>query len=92
MVPLLLSLQVNYINEKFAEAREEIEFAREDAETVYFNDSAEEARQVVTHVLDRWQELLAKVSQDEQGRLQRSMGLKIEQLKAELKELDEMHA
>lgn len=89
---MLRCLQVNYINEKFAEAREEIEFAREDAETVYFNDSAEEARRAVSNVLDRWQGLLAKVPEEEQGRLQRSMGLKIEQLKAELKELDDMHA
>ena len=83
---------MNYINEKFAEAREEIEFAREDAETVYFNESAGEARKAVNEVLDRWRELLAKVAEEEQAKLQRSMGLKLEQLKAELKELDEMHA
>jgi hypothetical protein len=51
-------MQINSINEKFAEAREEIEFAREDAETVYFNDSAEEARRAVADVLDRWQQLI----------------------------------
>eukprot|EP00775_Hariotina_reticulata_P012233 gene12233-12371_t len=77
--------QINSINEKFAEAREEIEFAREDAETVYFNDSAEEARRAVADVLDR-------VNSEEQAKLQRSMGLKMEQLKAELKELNEIHA
>jgi hypothetical protein len=43
-------------------------------------------------VLDRWQALLARLPEEEQGKLQRSMGLKIEQLRAELKELDEMHA
>lgn len=89
---MLLLLQVNIINEKFAEAREEIEFAREDAETVYFNESAGEARKAVTEVLDRWKGLLGRLSEDEQAKLQRSMGLKIEQLKAEMKELDEMHA
>lgn len=46
----------------------------------------------MAEVLDRWQALLGKVSADEQAKLQRSMGLKIEQLKAELKELEELHA
>eukprot|EP00879_Flechtneria_rotunda_P010502 GHRR01010978.1.p1 GENE.GHRR01010978.1~~GHRR01010978.1.p1 ORF type:complete len:139 (+),score=35.66 GHRR01010978.1:253-669(+) len=84
--------EVDIINQKFAEAREEIEFAREDAETVYFNESTAEARQAVQEVLGRWQSLLQKLPQEEQQRLQRSMGLKMEQLKAELKELDELHA
>lgn len=59
---------------------------------MYFNESADIARKAVGEVLDRWQALLANVSDDEQAKLQRSMGLKIEQLKAELKELDELHA
>ncbi len=59
---------------------------------VYFNESAEVARKAVGEVLDRWQALLGKVSEDEAAKLQRSMGLKIEQLKAEMKELDELHA
>lgn len=129
--------QVDIINEKFAEAREEIEFAREDAggrrqaahphtrcrqlrawrsaaawpppapppaaavaaascqchtETVYFNDSADEARRVVGEVLDRWAALLQRLPADEQAKLQRAMGLKMEQLRAELRELDELHA
>jgi hypothetical protein len=59
---------------------------------VYFNESAEVARTAVADVLGRWHALLGRVSQDDQAKLQRSMGLKIEQLKAELKELDELHA
>ncbi|KAF8064647.1 hypothetical protein HT031_003448 [Scenedesmus sp. PABB004] len=84
--------EVDLINEKFAEAREEIEMARDDAETVYFNESAELARNVVGEVLERWGGLLASLPDEEAAKLQRSMGLKIEQLKAELKELDELHA
>lgn len=64
----------------------------EDAETVYFNESAAEARKAVGDVLDRWQGLLAGLAAEDQAKLQRAMGLKIEQLKAELKELDELHA
>jgi hypothetical protein len=59
---------------------------------VYFNESAEIARKAVGGVLERWSDLLGRLPQEEQAKLQRSMGLKIEQLKAELKELDELHA
>lgn len=63
-----------------------------DVRQVYFNESAEVARTAVADVLGRWQALLGRVSEDDQAKLQRSMGLKIEQLKAELKELDDLHA
>lgn len=33
--------QVDEINDKFVEARDEIEYAAEDAETVYFNESCD---------------------------------------------------
>ena len=99
------------INEMFAEAREYIEDAKEDAETVrcssqeggggqplsatrpiplpprspraqvYFNDSAAEAKEYTNAVLDKWRGLLSSLPEEERARLQRSMGLKMEQLK-----------
>jgi hypothetical protein len=42
--------------------------------------------------MSRWEGLLSQLPEDEAAKLQRSMGLKMEQLKAELKELDELHA
>lgn len=65
---------------------------RDDAETVYFNESAQAARESVAGVLSQWSELLQSVGDQQRGELQRSMGLKMEQLKAELKELDDLHA
>ncbi|CAN4081227.1 unnamed protein product [Withania somnifera] len=81
--------EVDKINLKFAEAREEIESAMESKETVYFNEEAECARAAVKEVFDLYQELLGKVSESEKGVIQRSMGLKLEQLKAELEQLNE---
>lgn len=81
--------EVDRINLKFAEAREEIESAMESKETVYFDEEAECARDAVKEVLDMYEGLLAKLPESERKALQRSMGLKIEQLKAELKQLDE---
>jgi hypothetical protein len=43
-------------------------------------------------VLARWGGLLGKLPEKARGEMVRSMGLKMEQLKAELKELDELHA
>ncbi|XP_044475143.1 embryogenesis-like protein [Mangifera indica] len=81
--------EVDMINLKFAEAREEIEMAIESKETVYFNEEAECARIAVKEVLDRFEGLLGKLKDSEKEALQSSMGLKIEQLKAELKQLDD---
>lgn len=57
------------------------DFARHTTQTVYFNESVAEARRVVDSVLVRWSSLLASLPEDERGRLQRSMGMKMEQLK-----------
>lgn len=80
---------VEEINSKFADAREEIELAAESKETVYFNDEAENAKTAVKVVLDLYNGLLNRLSESERGSLQRSMGLKMEQLKAELAQLNE---
>ncbi|OIW06578.1 hypothetical protein TanjilG_03972 [Lupinus angustifolius] len=81
--------EVDTINLKFAEAREEIEMALESKDTVYFDEEAECARASVNEVLDLFEGLLAKLSEKDRAALQRSMGLKIHQLKAELQQLDE---
>jgi len=80
------------INDKFVEARDEIEFAAEDAETTYFNDSYESAKSLVEEVVGEFNTLLESLPDEEKGRLQRSMGMKMEQLKAELTQLDSLHA
>ena len=84
-----MNKEVDSINLKFAEAREEIDMAMESKETVYFNEEAECARAAVKEVLDMFEGLLGKLPESEKAALQRSMGLKIEQLKAELQQLDD---
>lgn len=81
--------EVDMINLKFAEAREEIEMAMESKETVYFDEEAECARAAVKEVLDMFEKLLAKLPESNKAALQRSMGLKIEQLKAEIQQLND---
>lgn len=84
-----MNKEVDTINLKFAEAREEIEMALESKETVYFNEEADCARAAVKEVLDTFDGLLGKLPESEKAALQRSMGLKMEQLKAELQQLDD---
>jgi hypothetical protein len=58
---------------------------------VYFNESAELAQQVTSECLALWAELLESVDADIKGQLLRSNGLKMEQLKAESKQLEHAH-
>lgn len=84
--------EIDKINQLFVEARDEIDYAKEDAETVYFNDSVKEATAAVDQVMSQWKGVLGKLDEAEKMKLQRSMGLKMEQLKAELEQLHHLHS
>jgi hypothetical protein len=51
------------------------------APQVYFNESAAEAKEYTQQVLDKWTSLLSSLPEQDRAKLQRSMGLKMEQLK-----------
>ncbi|KAL5564533.1 hypothetical protein UlMin_027697 [Ulmus minor] len=52
-------------------------------------EEAECVRAAVKEVLDLFEGLLAKLPENQKAAIQRAMGLKIEQLKAELQQLDD---
>jgi hypothetical protein len=79
--------KVDEINERFAVARDEIELALESVGTTYFNDEATEALSIGRDVIQRYESLLSAVPTDKRSELQRSLGLKMGQLKAELENL-----
>jgi 16S rRNA C1402 (ribose-2'-O) methylase RsmI len=81
------------INSIFAEAREEIEAAMESIGTTYFNDDAQIAKDLTKECIERYEDLLKRCEEDvaQKEKIQRSMGLKIEQLKAECKLIDTAH-
>eukprot|EP01023_Acetabularia_acetabulum_P031056 TRINITY_DN2923_c1_g1_i3.p2 TRINITY_DN2923_c1_g1~~TRINITY_DN2923_c1_g1_i3.p2 ORF type:complete len:106 (-),score=13.56 TRINITY_DN2923_c1_g1_i3:413-730(-) len=58
---------------------------------VYFNESHATAKEVVDDVIGKWRNVLERLDEQEKMKLQRSMGLKMEQLKAEFLELDSLH-
>jgi uncharacterized protein (DUF2164 family) len=80
---------VEKVNEMFVEARDEIEFTKEDIGTTYFNDGFQDAKKLVDETISEYKKLLNSLNEEEKGRLQRSMGMKMEQLKAELEHLNE---
>ena len=80
------------VNDAFAEAREEIEAAMESVGSTYFNEDAEHARACVEKTMAAYEKLLeSAASEDARGRVRRSMGLKMEQLRGELKMMDSAH-
>ena len=63
------------------EARDEIEYAQEDAETTYFNESHKAAKDSVAVVTSLYKDIQDTLNEADRGKLQRSMGMKMEQLK-----------
>ena len=88
----IIHLQIDNVNDMFVEARDLIEDARDEAETVYFNEAHTEAKEAVDKTVQLFDSILNSLSESERGKLQRMMGLKIEQLKAEVGNLDTLHA
>lgn len=62
-------MQLETVNEKFVEARDEIEYAQEDAETVYFNESHDAAKEAVTACLDLFSSISSQLDESERGTL-----------------------
>ncbi len=57
--------------------------AQEDAETTYFNESVDTAKGAVAEAFDAYEAVLKKLAEGERAKLQRAMGLKMEQLKVQ---------
>ncbi len=53
----------------------------QDSETVYFEEGLKTAQTAVGDALGKYNALLDSLSEDKRGKLQRSMGMKMEQLK-----------
>ncbi|RUS89726.1 hypothetical protein EGW08_002544 [Elysia chlorotica] len=74
---------MDQLTEQFMEARELIEDARESMETVYFSDDMAEAQEAVTTTLDQYQKLLSQLSESQRQEVLRTIGLRMEELKAQ---------
>ncbi|GLU06932.1 hypothetical protein SLE2022_239160 [Rubroshorea leprosula] len=66
----------------------EIETPKVSKETFYFDEEPQCPKAAVKEVLEKYEGLMAKLSEPEKAALHRSMGQKIEQFKAELKQME----
>ncbi|GFO38741.1 hypothetical protein PoB_006524600 [Plakobranchus ocellatus] len=71
------------LTEQFMEARELIDDARESMETVYFSEDMAEAQEAVKATLDQYRKLLEQLSEDQRQEVLRTIGLRMEELKAQ---------
>ncbi|CAN0094284.1 unnamed protein product [Phaeothamnion confervicola] len=78
---------LNDFNDRFVEARDEIEYAGESKETTYFDEEAAAAKEAVEATVASFNSVLAAAEESQRGEIMRSNGLKVEQLKAELEQL-----
>ncbi len=83
---------VETVNALFIEAREELEYAAEDAGTTYAGESYEAAAAAVAAAGDAYAAFLAALPDAAaRGAAQRGMGMKFEQLRAELESVEPGH-
>ena len=76
-----LEEQLEQLNDEFAEARDLLSDAEESIGTTYFEDDLEDAKVAVEQVFERYDAMRTALPEDEVMDLQRSIGLKIEELR-----------
>ncbi|KAG0228809.1 hypothetical protein BGW41_003340 [Actinomortierella wolfii] len=79
---------VENITDLFMIARDELEYAEEAKGTVYYNEDKEAARAAVQECLDQFDSLMSECTEEQKTDVQRKIGLKIQELKAQLDALN----
>ncbi|KAG0249606.1 hypothetical protein DFQ27_009911 [Actinomortierella ambigua] len=79
---------VETITDLFMIARDELEYAEEAKGTVYYNEDKETARAAVQDCLDQYGVLMSECTDEQKTDVQRKIGLKIQELKAQLDALN----
>jgi len=77
------------LTDQFMEARELLEDARESIGTTYFSEDMLEAQAAVKDTLAEYKELLSKLSDKQREDVVRTIGLRMEELKAQEQALEE---
>ncbi|KAK6171142.1 hypothetical protein SNE40_019395 [Patella caerulea] len=84
-----LKKSMEELTDKFTEARELMEDARESKGTVYFSDDVIDAKSAVEETLTEYQTLLNKISDSQKQQVMRTIGLRMEELKAQLTAMED---
>ena len=86
--PVDVDAELDAVHALFATAREDLEDASDDAGTTYFAASYDAAFHSTNAAVAAFEALCARLPADEAARVRRASGLKMEQLKAELGNLE----
>ncbi|KAL8576591.1 hypothetical protein ACOMHN_025066 [Nucella lapillus] len=78
-----LRRRVDYLTDCFAEARELLGDARESLGSSYFSDDMMEAQEAVSSTITKYEALLTDLDEDQRNGVVRTIGLRMEELKAQ---------
>merc|ERR1711890_48416 len=81
--------ELRLLGDTFGEARLCVEDAMDSFGTTYFSEDAEDARLKTKEALDKYSEILGSVDEGKRKEIQLLWGLKLEQLKGELQQVEE---
>lgn len=81
---------VDDLSEKFSEAVGLLEDARQSLGTVYFSEDMKDAENTVTTILNEYNSLLEKLHETQRMNVNRTIGLKMHELQAQLQMIREM--
>ncbi|XP_011661834.1 uncharacterized protein LOC105437211 [Strongylocentrotus purpuratus] len=84
-----LKREIDDLTDKFMETRELLEDAMESKDTVYFNDDLKDAKEAVQETLSQFEDLMAKLSEEQERNVRRTIGLKMEELRAQEMMIDD---
>ncbi|XP_037793166.1 uncharacterized protein LOC119588595 [Penaeus monodon] len=82
--------EVDNISEKFTEAMELMNDARSSAGTVYFSEDMEDTTAQVQETLQDYHSLLERLTEKQKKQVIQSIGLKMEELKAQMSLLQDL--
>ncbi|PIK51234.1 hypothetical protein BSL78_11894 [Apostichopus japonicus] len=78
-----LRKEVDSLSDQFIETRELLDDARNSFGSVYFNEDLNEAQESLSNTLEQYSTLLEKLSDAQRQQVARTVGLKMEELKAQ---------
>lgn len=81
---------IESISEKFTEAMELMNDARSSSGTVYFSEDMEDTQVQVTETLNDYKALLGKLNENQKKSVIQTIGLKMEELKAQMSLLEDL--
>ncbi|XP_054763363.1 uncharacterized protein LOC129269948 [Lytechinus pictus] len=84
-----LKREIDDLTDRFMETRELLEDAMEAKGTVYFNDDLKDAKEAVQETLSQFEDLMVKLSEEQERNVRRTIGLKMEELRAQEAMIDE---